>query len=177
MARSRMIFAAFTRAIADAFLDSIICTSLPSASSPLTLLRLPGGRPLGLPLCPFFHGLSPRYRGLASKPSWPCLPPSRWCWVPQPRRPHHDLEEYPCSPQLHGSGRTLRINQLDQLIQGHSMADAVPGALRAAFRVARLAGLPLLVPQMAVPRIDPFGSPLSRLPSHRAPAVPSQYRE
>ena len=50
MARSRMICAAFTRAIADALLDSIICTSLPSASSPLTLLRLPGGRPLGLPL-------------------------------------------------------------------------------------------------------------------------------
>ena len=34
------------------------------ASSPLTLLRRPGGRPFGLPLCPFFHGLSPRYRGL-----------------------------------------------------------------------------------------------------------------
>ena len=64
MARSRMIFAAFTCAIADALLDPIICTSRPSASSPLTLLRLPGGRPLGLPLCPFFHGLSPRYRGL-----------------------------------------------------------------------------------------------------------------
>ena len=59
-----MIFAAFTRAIADALLDSIICTSLASASSPVTLLRLPGGRPLGLPLCHFFHGLNPRYRGL-----------------------------------------------------------------------------------------------------------------
>ena len=58
-----MIFAAFTWASADALFDRMICTSLSIASSPLTL-RLPGGRPLGLPLCPFFHGLSPRYRGL-----------------------------------------------------------------------------------------------------------------
>ena len=59
-----MIFAALTGAAAGVRFDCMIATSLSIASSPLTLLRLHSGRPLGLPLCPFFHGLSPRYRGL-----------------------------------------------------------------------------------------------------------------
>src|SRR5262249_60327233 len=63
-ARSRMMFAALTCAAAGARFDCMIATSLSIANSVLPLLRLPGGRPLGLPLCPFFHGLSPRYRGL-----------------------------------------------------------------------------------------------------------------
>jgi len=56
--------------------------------------------------------------------------------VPQPRRPHYDLEEYPRRPQFHRSGRPLGLGQVDQLIHGQAMVHLVAGAFRTARWIA-----------------------------------------